>query len=546
MQEGGAALEVLAMLATSLLLVSLTLRLGLGAIPGYIAAGFLVGPEGLGVVTEYRLVEAVSEFGVLFLLFAIGLELPPARLRAIGLRSFQLGFFQLVVTGMLGAAIADLATGSPTASLAIGFGLAFSSTAIGLRLLTERSELTTRMGRSAFAILMVQDLAVGPLLILITALAGSGADTLLSLLAFLVRAGLFVAGSLLAGHFLLGRLYDRVARLHADELLVALHLLIAIGMAAGARLAELSPAIGGLLAGMVLADSPYRHRIATDIRPFRGLLVGLFFVAVGMRLDPWLDLSLWLAILGGTLLLVAGKTLILALLARLWRLEWQTSLRLGLVLSQAGEFAYVLWSEPRIIAFLDPSALRPLTLAVVLSMAVTPLLLRLADRMLPKPGAAGIPHADELLERPDRSAAHVVIAGAGPVGMRIASVLLEAGVPLIGLDASPDRVRRARHRGLPFFFGDVCQPDILEDVGLDEARAVLLVDDDRDRMERATALIRYLFPQVPVLVRVPEEEDCERFRSLGATVVIPEIVSTGKALADATLRLLADDPGGPD
>ncbi len=534
-------LQLVVVLATALLLVLGSVRLGLGVVVGYLLAGVLLGPQGLGVIEESALVHAFGEFGVVFLLFAIGLELPLARLRTIGLRSFVLGGLQIAVTAAVIAGTALLLGAPPRLAVVIGLALALSSTAVVLRLLSEQDGLRTRFGRSAFAILMVQDVAVGPLLITVFAL-GSGSSPVTEIGFTLLKSILFVVPLLLGGRRVLEWLYRRVSMFAQPELLVALSLLVAVGFAYATALAGLSLAFGGFLAGMLLADSSYRHQVAADIGSFRGLLVGLFFLTVGLGLEIWRPLPEWGEVLLIALALLLVKGAIITLLMLAGGLGRQLAWRVGLLLAQGGEFAFVLFAAAATFPALAHPVLGELGLAVALSMAATPLLVRLSGASVTPRSAAAVPHADDVRDAGPEATGHVVVAGAGPAGQRVAAALGEAGITVIGLDSSVERIARARRRGLPFFFGDVTRPDILEDVHVERARAMVLALEDQRCMCQAVGLLRYLFPDLPLLVRVVEEEDCETFRELGVTLVVPEIVATGRVLADATLRLLADRP----
>ncbi len=548
MPEMSYLLQLVLVLAAALALVLGSVRLGLGVVVGYLAAGVLLGPEGLAVVEESALVHAFGEFGIVFLLFAIGLELPLARLRTIGIRSFLLGGQQILVTAALVAVTAFWLGASARLAVVVGLALSLSSTAVVLRLLSEREGLRTRFGRTAFAILMVQDVAVGPLLITVFAL-GSGESPLAEIAFTFLKSVLFVVPLLLGGRRVLEWLYRRVAAFAQPELLVALSLLIAVAFAYATSLAGLSLAFGGFLAGMLLADTSFRHQVGADIGPFRGLLVGLFFLTVGLGLEVRRPPAEWVEVLAIAVSLLLAKGIVVTLLVRSGGFDWRLAWRVGLLLAQGGEFAFVLFAAAAGFPALDHPILGELELAVAVSMAATPLLVRLSGALVPPAQpAAAVPLVAELGETEAEPEGHVIVAGAGPAGQRVALVLGEAGVPVVGLDQSVERVARARRRGLPFFFGDVTRPDILEDVHVERARAIVLALEDRRCMCQAAALLRYLFPDLPLLVRVTEEEDCETFRELGVTLVVPEIVATGRVLADATLRLLAADPppAGPE
>lgn len=528
-------------LLAGLVCAGASVRLGGGPVLGYLLAGVLVGPALFDLFAVTPLVHALAEFGVVFLLFAIGLELPLARVRSIGLRPLVIGILQVGLTMAAVFAVA-VALGRPwSEGLVLAMALSLSSTAVVLRLLADRGELATRHGRTAFAVLILQDLAVGPMLVALLVLAGAegeGGGALAGILKPLLAGGLLIAVVLSFARRPVEWLYGRVAALGLDELVVGTTLLLALVFALAAELAGLSLAFGGLLAGMVLAETAYRHRVAADIRAFRGLLVGLFFLTVGMQLDLARALAAWPLTLGVALGLYLGKGLLVAALARLFGHDLRRALHLGVLLGQGGEFAFVLFAAAGAAGLVAPEVAAPVSLAVAVGMAATPLLVGL----LPAPGG-GEERADGALpsaEAEVEHGGHVVVAGAGSVGRQVAQSLRERGIPVVGLDVDPGRVAAARRRGLPFYYGDVTHPDVLDDVRIDLAAAVVLALDGPRRTRHVMAFLRYLFPDKPVLVRAHVEEEVEDYLSLGAAVVVPEVVQTGRHIADAILRLLPE------
>lgn len=539
MHELAPLLQLLALLAVAVLCVTAAVRLGLGPILGYLACGVLAGPQLLGLVHRDELITLLAEFGVVFLLFAIGLELPLARLRAIGWRPLALGLAQISLGTLLGMAAALSYGIRPAGALVIGFGVALSSTAVVIRLLGDRGELSTRFGRTAFAILMLQDLAVGPMLVVTLALGGAAETSLLdAFLTFALGLG-FISLAVWIGPRLLERLYTAVASLGLDELFVATTLALAIAFAAATALTGLSLAFGGFLAGMLLADTAFRHQVASDIRPFRGLLVGLFFVTVGMELEFGHAPATWLVILALAAALLGLKAASIVLVARLMGYPWTFGLRLGLLLAQAGEFAFVLWTTAGRTRLIAPEVLDVLAPAVALGLALTPLLGELAGRLAERPRGPALPDAEAAVPPEAEEAGHVVIVGGGRVGLQVAELLREAGVRAVGIDIDPNAVRRARLRGHAFYYGDAGHPEVLESLHIEKAAALVLAIDDMARTRQLVAFVRYLFPELPLFVRVLEEVDAEIYRQLDATVVVPEVIETGRHLAAATLRSLA-------
>ena len=530
--------DALVIVASGAAMAGLSHRLGLGPILGYLAAGVLIGPPGLGLVGESAVASVLGELGVVVLLFTIALELPLHRLRAIGARVFLVGLVQMVGTIAALIAVSMLAGLSAPTAFAVAAGFAFSSTAIVLRLLTAQGTLFSRHGRTAFAVLVVQDILVGPLLVVVVALEGGG--NLVPVVAFsALKAILAVAFIFAFGRLLLPRLLRPVAGLNLPELFTAATVLIVLGAAAATHSAGLSLAFGAFLAGIVLAETGYRHQIAADMRAFRGLLLGLFFVTVGMGvgLDPLVERPLDIAVL--TLGLLGLKGLILWLACLAFGLDARLGLRVALLLAQGGEFAFVLWGAAAAGDLFDKATMEILVLVVALTMAATPLL-ALAERRLgnasPRPvvePSSSLPDADDGLALPE---GHVVVAGCGLVGRQVLRHLKEGAVPAIGLDLDAKQVERARKRGYDAYYGDAGQPDVLAMVHVESARAVVVAFDDGRTVKNLVTLLRYLFPDLTIVARVHIEADAEELERAGASRVVPEVIDTGRHLARPVLE----------
>ena len=422
----------------------------------------------------------------------------------------------------------------PVAALAIGAGLALSSTTIVLRLLTDRGQLTTRCGRGVFAVLMVQDLLVGPLLVAILAMGEGRDDLWLVLCLAFLKALVAVVAIFVLGRRLLGPLYRPIAAAASPELFTGLSVLVVVGLGYLTHAAGLSLAFGGFLAGVLLADSAYRHQIAADIRPFRGLLLGLFFVAVGMQLDLAVFLEHPFTLIAGVLALFVLKAAIVAPLAMAAGLDRINALRTALMLAQGGEFAFVLWTAAGHIGAVPEPVIRVLIVAVALSMAATPLVFMALDRVLQPPAARPEPVEND----PEEAAAtsdHVVVVGCGLVGAQVIERLEEAGLTVAALDRDPDKVRALRRRGVHAYFGDATQPDVLEMIGVDRATAVVVALDEAPQTLLVVGVLRYIFPDMPVLCRAHDEAHGQRLSQAGATIVVPEVIDTGRHLAEAML-----------
>jgi len=528
-------IEAAIVLAAAIVGVLLAERLKLGSVLGYLVAGLVIGPAGLAFVTDVEATRTLAELGVVFLLFMVGLELPLERIRVMPPAILGLGGGQILVTGALIAGIVVALGGPASAAVVVGAALALSSTAIVLRLLSDRRELNSRFGRAAFGILIMQDLVVGPLIVGVLAL-GQGPNSVAPalVLAFL-KAIVAMALILGVGRLALRPIFAPVAAARRPEIFAALTLLVVLAAGIATQAAGLSMAFGALLAGMLVADSPYRHQVAVEIQPFRGLLLGLFFMTVGMSLDVAVLRQHIMTILLLTVALVAGKTLVLAGIARLAMLPTGQALRLGLLLSQGGEFAFVLLGVgfgERILSLGD----RPqLVVVVILSMMLTPLLAEAGRFLAPRIERRTYGHAEAVPEMVGLKD-HVIIAGYGRVGRAVAQRLTAAGITWVALDLDPHRVTQARRQGLHVHFGDADRPEILEAFAVEHARAVVVAVDNPKVALQLTALLHYVLPQIPILARAYDEAHAAELEHAGAAHVIPEPAPIGAKIAELILK----------
>lgn len=524
-------LQLAIILAAMVACATVLIRLGIGPILGYLVAGLLIGPGGLGLVERSPTTDILGELGVVFLLFAIGLELPIKRIQTIGLKILAMGLLQVVTTaGLVTWVVLEMGGALPT-GLAIGAGLALSSTTIVLRQLNDRGQLTTRSGRAVFAVLMVQDLLVGPLLVTILALTDDTSNLAVVLSFAFLKAAAAVAAILFLGNRLLALLFQPIAATGSAELFTGFSFLVVVGVGFLTHEAGLSLAFGGFLAGVLLADTHYRHQVAADIRPLRGLLLGIFFASVGMYLDPRVLIETPFATLALTLGLMLGKAVIIVLLSLAFRVDWATSWRTGILLSQGGEFAFVLWAVAGEAGVLPPELARLLIVVVAITMAVTPMLFELVER-LSRSQDAQIP-----LDNPhgERLSQHVVLIGCGWVGGQVMKELVERGVSVAALDCDAEKVRRLRKSHEFVFYGDATQPELLDALHVDDARAVIIAVDDPAEARQVVGLLRYIFDDLPILVRVPDESYAGEMKQAGATSVVPEVIDTGRHLVAALM-----------
>ena len=525
--------DILALLAAAVVAVPLAQRLGLGSVIGYLVAGTLLGPSGLGVIEQVSEIRQFAEFGVVFLLFVIGIEMKPARLWVMRRAVFGLGLSQLLITGAALAGIAvTLGLALKTAIIA-GFGLALSSTAFGLQLLIEKRELTSLTGRTSFAILLLQDLAVVPLLALVSLLSGGGA-LIASAGTAVLEAVLVIGTVVFAGRYLLNPLLNRVAASQNAEIFTAAAVLLVLGVAWLMELAGLSMALGAFLAGLMLAESHYRHQIEADIQPFRGILLGLFFMSVGMSINlgllvdrPGLILALVAALMGIKALLAWG-------LCRLSGIDSGNATRVGLLLSQSGEFGFVLFSFATVSGVMPAPLFQTLLLIIALSMVTTPFIVALGDAWLRRrhdrePLTEPMP--DNLREpQPD-----IIIAGFGRVGQRVAAILAAAQIRFVALDHDRAKVEQGRRKGFPVYFGDASRFDVLRAAGAERSRMIIVTLDEPQQTQRLVQIIREHYPSLPIHVRARDRAHCEDLRARGATTAISETLEASLRLGEYAL-----------
>src|SRR5581483_5242976 len=471
-------LEVVLLLAAAVILVPLSKRVGFGAVLGYLGAGILIGPWVLGLVVDVQRIMGIAELGVVFLLFVIGLELQPSRLWALRQPIFGYGSAQVLITGALGAAIGVAAGLEPATAVIVGLGLSLSSTAFALQLLAERKELNTRHGRMSFAILLFQDLAAIPMIAIIPLLAIIPAtDSIPAKFVdpwAIAKAIAVIAVIVVGGRLLLRRLFRRIARTGIPEIFTAGALLVVIGNALLMEAVGLSMALGAFLAGVLLADSEYRHELEGDIAPFRGLLLGLFFISVGMSLDLGLVASRPLLVFGLIAGLLALKGIVLWALSLFSGQGKRCALNLALYLSQGGEFSFVLFSLAGGAHVMEKSLGDLMIVVVSLSMAATPLLLAGAN-LLGLRGGAGTPRPyDEIRGEENR----VIIAGFGRFGQVVARVLRMHRIAFTALEASFEQVDFVRRFGSKIYFGDASRLELLNAANAAQAEVFVLAIDN--------------------------------------------------------------------
>ncbi|MFP5441406.1 MAG: cation:proton antiporter [Gammaproteobacteria bacterium] len=537
--------QLLLLLGASVVLVVVLHRLRIPALLAFLAIGAVVGPGGYSLVAAGDSLHAIAEFGVVFLLFTLGLEFSLPRLIALRSTVFGIGSLQVLLCGSLVFVVAWLAGLSPAASFVIAGGLALSSTAIVSRELVSSGELHSRHGQLAIGILLFQDIVAVLLLIALPTLAGDEAFSLHSLTPLATGIALFLA-MLAAGRWVLPLALEEAARTRSEELFMMAALLVALAAAWLTQQLGLSMALGAFLAGMMLGESRFRHQIESDIRPFRDLLLGLFFISIGLLLDLRLLLDHWLLIIGLGLVLVAVKFALIAGMTRALGETRETALRTGLALAQGGEFFFALLALAARESIVPAHTASLLIAVTVVSMSLTPLLLRrseaIAGWMMAR--APGKPEADEvdaaipLHAACDSLSGHVVILGYGRVGQTLARFLREEKIPFVALDTDVVRIQEAERAGDNVYFGDPVRADVLRAAGIERAALLVVSFDHVPAALRIVTHARQLRTDVPILVRTRDDTGLAELKAAGATEVVPETLEASLMLVSHLFMLL--------
>ena len=517
---------------------------------GYLAVGVVIGPNALALAKNAEGVRHLGEYGVVFLMFVIGLEFNLSKLRAMRNHVFGLGFFQVLLT-MLGATAAALGLAMIAPALwsmnwqtavALSGALAMSSTAIVVKLMTERLEMESEHGKRVMGVLLFQDLAVVPLLVLIPALGATGEQLVATLGIATLKATIVITLLLVGGPRVMRWWLTLVARRKSEELFVLNLLLITLGLAWLTEQAGLSLALGAFIAGMLISETQYKQQVETDIRPFHDVLLGLFFISIGMMLDWRLVLERWPLVLLLVTLPVLFKAALVTLLARGLGATTGVSLRTGLYLAQAGEFGFVLLTLAQANALVPPALLNPILASMVLSMLATPFIILYSNRIVMKlVSSEWLQQSLQMTTIARKSInvnKHVIICGYGRCGQNLARMLEREGIPHMALDLDPDRVRQAAAAGDSVVFGDAARLQALMAAGLARASAVVITYLEVPGAMKVLAHIRAHAPQVPVIVRTQDDHDLEALQQAGATEVVPEAIEGSLMLASHALALV--------
>jgi monovalent cation:proton antiporter-2 (CPA2) family protein len=525
------------LLGGALISVLLFRRLGLGAVLGYLTAGIVLGPDGIALIDNPEAMMGVSEIGIVLLLFLVGLELSPSRLWQLRHDIFGLGLTQVLLCGLAVTAIVHLGTPfSLAAALALGLPLALSSTAQVLPMLQSAGRLRTPFGERAFSILLFQDLSIVPMITIIAAMSRNPAQAsgppgwLLAIYTVLAITGL-----ILAGRFLLRPLFRTIGNLGEREMFVFAGLFTVIASAAVMQFLGLSTALGAFVAGVMLADSPYRHELEADVEPFRLILLGMFFLSVGMMLDLSAIAERPLFVLSMAAALIASKTLVITLIGRAFKMNWRPALALGLLLSQGGEFGFVLFAQAQNAMLIDPEAASLFGAVVTLSMATTPFLMMLTR------GIRSEPAIREERDAPVADGSSALIIGYGRFGQTVGQMLLAQGISVTLVDTDVEMIDVAGGFGAKVYYGDGTRIDMLRQAGADQAQLILFCIDGDQISPQLIENVHEAFPDATIFVRAFDRRALLKLKGTPVSYVVREVMESAVKMARLAMESVGVD-----
>ena len=544
--------DILIILGVAGLIMPVLLRIGVNSILGFLVIGLLLGPHVLGQLalhfaplqafglSDVHAASGMAELGVVFLLFLIGLELSPERLRTMRRLVFGLGGLQIAISTPIIALLAYLVGYGITEAFIIGMALALSSTAIVIQLFSDKKRLGTVAGRISFAVLLMQDLAVIPMLLLVSALGNQDSTNLLQDIAWAFMQAILAATIIvIVGRYALRPILRFVAATKSPDLFMAIVLFIAMGTGAAATLAGLSMSIGAFIAGLMLAETEYRRAIEAILEPFKGLLLGLFFLLVGLNLDLGLMMQSPLQIVSAALLVVIVKFVIVMGLSTIFKLPRRSTFEAALLLGPGGEFAIVLLAAATSVGFFKANGTSPILLVVSLGLIAIPLLSALAGFLLKTFKAVGkhtampftVPSPQDLAQ--DQS--HIIVAGFGRVGSLVAAMLEEQKLAYVAVDMDVETVTAARKRGMKTYYGDAANAAFLEACGIATAKCLAITMDNPARVDEILRIARNLRPDLKIIARARDERHAIRLYQAGVTEAIPETIEASLQLGEAVL-----------
>lgn len=528
--------NVIIILFSAVFVVSLFRAMNVNSVVGYLIAGLLIGPHALAFITDVETIEVLGEFGVVFLLFTIGLKMPMRRFQVLRRYVFGLGLMQVVVTISVVSLIAYFFSYAPASALLIGSALALSSTAVGLQLLSEQGDLAQKYGRVSFAVLLFQDLAVVVLLVLLTTISTPEQDLVEALSAAGLKAAVVLILIVLFGQLILRPVFRIVASQKA-EIFTAVSILIVLLTSLATDAAGLSKELGAFLAGLLLSETEYRHQVEADIQPFYGLLLGLFFMTVGMNIDVHgiVNQAREIFMLLGAMLLV--KAIILFALCKAFKIATGSALRAAFLLAAGGEFAFVVLGPAVDQKLVSSSTAQVIYLSVAISMALTPFLATfgkwLSERLDLKEGDSKLASSQDEI---DDLRNHVIVAGFGRIGKMICRLLADRMIPFVAIDNNMNRVLEGRARGLPVYYGDATRDVVWKSLGAEKASSAVVSLALPKTTLRASLMVRRKFPNINVSVRINDDAYVAKLTQAGAVVVKPENFEPSLQLASSVLK----------
>lgn len=532
--------DIIIFLMVSIFVVLACRRLKTSPVLGYLLFGAIIGPHATNIIDGVEASKHVAEFGIVFLLFTIGLELSWERLLELRRQVFGLGTLQFTLTSIaFSTLIYFVFSLSLEMSILLGSGLALSSTAVVLQVLADRNELSTRTGRATFSILLFQDIAVVFILVWISTISTSSEPLLHSVGYALLRGSVVLVTIALGGRFVLRPLYRLVAQARNYELFMATTLLIVISVSVLTGFAGLSMELGAFLGGLMLAETEYSHQIEADIKPFRALLLGLFFITIGMAIDPKVISQKWLLILISTIGLITIKAFIIFIIGFFFRMQLKTCIKTGLMLAAGGEFTFVIMSQAIEQNLLDTAFSQIVNVTVIISMALTPFLAMLGKwigHLMPSPIGYALRRAE--VESKDTQN-HVIIAGYGRVGQFVGKILSKHMISFSAIDMDMKRVSIGRNdEGVSTFFGDARRVEIYRALGAEKARAIALTLSSFNTIVRSVMILKRFFPNTPIIARAHDQQQAQKLRKLGATPIMPEAYAPSFQLSAAILGMM--------
>ncbi|ASI48012.1 potassium transporter [Anaplasma ovis str. Haibei] len=539
MSHASYLLDVVLLLSAAVVVVVVFGKLRISPVLGYFVAGAAIGQHGLQLVESSAIISSLGEFGVVFLLFLIGIELTFERLAAMRLHVFGFGTMQVIVTAALIWCIARAFGVDYESSVVIGGALALSSTAIVLQVLQEKGQQSTQVGRLSVAILLLQDFAVVPLIVLLPLLAGESDSLVMSLIHALLKAVAALALIFISGRLLLRPLFGTIAAMRSNEAFIATTLLVVLGAAFVTENFNLSMALGAFVAGLLVAETEYRYDVEQVVLPFKKLLMGLFFMVVGMSMDTELLINKLPVILALSVALILLKAIVICTLCRFFRFQLSVGVHAGLLLCQGGEFAFILFGLAAEKGVLSHNLAQALMVTTTVTMAFTPLLAALGHWMsglLTKKNKITFSSQELVLDTRDLDQ-HVIVVGFGRVGRIVAKVLTAEHVNYIASDIQPVVVTEGRKEGFPVYLGDLTKLETLTSMGIARAKAIIIAINNSVTTKKIISLVANNFRDTIVVVRIPDLTNAEAYRKLGAHYLIPETYETGLQLGGVALSI---------